>query len=164
MESALHQLWVCSWGSVNCRLKHIYPSRPPSPSPAGWTITALNAAPSWNWYEDRSLGAGEGGEQGWRLSWRCWAVAWASRPQWVTWHILRGAERIIVQAYLCVLGSGHWATLIREPGTHTAGRLQSYIFRWVSVRKCINMKYMHVFFHPWNWGMYIVCSTVMENN
>lgn len=114
----------------------------PSTPHEGWTITALNAAPSWNWYEDRSLGAGEGEERGWRLSWRCWAVAWASRPHGVTWHILQCAERIIVQAYLCVcpLGSGYWAALIGELGTHTAGMLHTgggtYIYRWVCVCVC----------------------------
>ncbi len=33
------------------------------PAPQGWTIMALNAAPSWNWYADRSLAVGEGGER-----------------------------------------------------------------------------------------------------
>lgn len=55
-----------------------------------------NAPPSWNWYEDRSLGEGVQGERHWRLSWWHWAVAWAQRPRWVTWHILWCAEGIIV--------------------------------------------------------------------
>lgn len=91
--------------------------------PWGWTITALNAAHSWNWYDDRSPGAGEGGRKGGGGGW-CLAVVMAT---------LGGSKRELSRvcdmahptacwadhcpALIWVRGSGCWATSIWESGT-----------------------------------------------
>lgn len=49
MESALHQLWVCFWGSEKCAERLLRNTSSPLFLRRGWTITALNAVrhPAW---------------------------------------------------------------------------------------------------------------------